>query len=277
MAKYSQTNYLQHYGILGMKWGIRRYQNEDGSLTEEGRIRYSSDRKFANKLDSYRKKNGLSAVTEVSKPKTISEMSDNELQKYVNRKTAERTAYQAQADIARLNPKKKSIGEEFVEKTLKEALIPAVTKAGKDYLEKYLKEATGTNEQKKPDKYEQAQKDMKYWTNLNTADKQRQEYEDRRKGNKKTDASKSENKTESTEIKKESEKTGIEKTLSDLGFKNITKYDYDNGTNDRQYNDDYNIPSFANNSNPITKSNAQKGADWLGYRKELDKYSGGLW
>ena len=32
---------LYHYGILGMKWGIRRYQNKDGSLTETGKKRYS--------------------------------------------------------------------------------------------------------------------------------------------------------------------------------------------------------------------------------------------
>ena len=31
---------LEHHGILGQKWGVRRYQNEDGSLTPEGRKRY---------------------------------------------------------------------------------------------------------------------------------------------------------------------------------------------------------------------------------------------
>lgn len=34
------TDYLEHHGIKGQKRGIRRYQNEDGSLTTEGRIRY---------------------------------------------------------------------------------------------------------------------------------------------------------------------------------------------------------------------------------------------
>jgi len=35
-------SYLVHYGIKGQKWGIRRYQNEDGSLTAEGKKRYAA-------------------------------------------------------------------------------------------------------------------------------------------------------------------------------------------------------------------------------------------
>lgn len=34
---------LTHHGILGMKWGRRRYQNKDGSLTEAGKKRYGGD------------------------------------------------------------------------------------------------------------------------------------------------------------------------------------------------------------------------------------------
>ena len=34
-------NELQHHGILGQKWGVRRYQNEDGSYTAEGKARRS--------------------------------------------------------------------------------------------------------------------------------------------------------------------------------------------------------------------------------------------
>lgn len=36
---------LYHWGIKGMKWGVRRYQNKDGSLTQEGKRRHEEERK----------------------------------------------------------------------------------------------------------------------------------------------------------------------------------------------------------------------------------------
>lgn len=36
-----KNEHLEHHGILGMKWGVRRFQNEDGSLTALGKDRYN--------------------------------------------------------------------------------------------------------------------------------------------------------------------------------------------------------------------------------------------
>lgn len=41
----NDSEYLEHYGIRGMKWGIRNFQYADGSLTPEGRERYGSGKK----------------------------------------------------------------------------------------------------------------------------------------------------------------------------------------------------------------------------------------
>lgn len=43
MYSWNDGAYLMHHGIKGQKWGIRRFQNEDGSLTEAGKKRYYSE------------------------------------------------------------------------------------------------------------------------------------------------------------------------------------------------------------------------------------------
>lgn len=56
---YIVSNELAHHGIKGQKWGVRRYQNDDGSLTPAGAKRYGVD-----KLDSSKNKDKISSMGE---------------------------------------------------------------------------------------------------------------------------------------------------------------------------------------------------------------------
>lgn len=47
MWTYNDSGELYHYGVLGMKWGVRRYQNSNGSLTSAGKKRISKKYKKA--------------------------------------------------------------------------------------------------------------------------------------------------------------------------------------------------------------------------------------
>lgn len=101
-----KNNVLGHSGIKGQKWGIRRYQNEDGSLTEEGKKRYGTPetyRAVAKEASSLEEatKGASSAVSTAASiintqrgskaiRKDYSNLSDKELQEKINRLNLER-------------------------------------------------------------------------------------------------------------------------------------------------------------------------------------------
>lgn len=55
------NNYICHHGVKGQRWGVRRYQNADGTLTKAGRKRFGRyGTKIINKIESAKKETGLS-------------------------------------------------------------------------------------------------------------------------------------------------------------------------------------------------------------------------
>lgn len=78
--KYEST--LCHFGILGQKWGERRFQNEDGTLTEAGKERYSKEVREAigrhqKKLDEDQVHNWVTANNRISRAWELEHLGDD--------------------------------------------------------------------------------------------------------------------------------------------------------------------------------------------------------
>lgn len=100
-------NTLTHWGVLGMKWGVRRYQNKDGSLTPAGKKRYGDSADAVSEDVETRKQKILKSRSARELYKNADLFSDQELQTAYNRLNLER-------NIANLAPKEVSKGEQFV-------------------------------------------------------------------------------------------------------------------------------------------------------------------
>lgn len=114
---------IWHWGVKGMKWGIRRYQNTDGSLTPEGKQRYASERlkgvadagnQMTTNLKTLSDKS-MKIQSRRTEKMDLSKMTDQEMRERINRAMLEK-----QYDDM-FNPKKVYSGREAVSDTLEVA------------------------------------------------------------------------------------------------------------------------------------------------------------
>lgn len=101
--KHSSDDYLYHYGILGMKWGVRRFQNKDGTLTSTGKKRYRGRSTTDEPHEDYKK---------AHTSKSVKSMSDAELRNRLNRLQMER-------QYSQLSSSNVSKGRDYIQKMIK--------------------------------------------------------------------------------------------------------------------------------------------------------------
>lgn len=130
----NNQNELYHYGVLGMRWGVRRYQNRDGTLTKAGKKR-------ASKLESQytaltgKRLHKTSVSSSTPRKKTVSEMSDDELRKAVNRLQMEKQYRQLISES-----RTTSRGNRFLNKS-KKVLSESAQNAARDIITQTVKSA----------------------------------------------------------------------------------------------------------------------------------------
>lgn len=134
---------LQHHGVKGQRWGVRRYQNKDGSLTPRGKKRLA-------KLDAEREKlvgkksssEGESKTTEQPKKRTLSSMSNDELKAINERLMLENNYITFSTRNKELKPAQLTRGQKvakfFSDKIVKDVVAPAVTEVGKNVVKNIL-------------------------------------------------------------------------------------------------------------------------------------------
>lgn len=120
--------YLAHDGILGMKWGVRRYQNPDGSLTEAGRLRYSRQMTKKRKAAARKEEAKRAADEKAGRPRDVSTMTDQEIRDFLNRKDLEKRY------LDTVTPKTIEKGESATKRFL--------TKFGSSLADNLIKEST---------------------------------------------------------------------------------------------------------------------------------------
>ena len=171
MWKYNYSDELYHHGVLGMKWGIRRYQNKDGSLTPAGKrkaakmkAKYAelTGKQLRSSPSKTKSQNGK-ASSEVPK-KSIKDLSDDELRSRINRLRAEKDYMDLSKQISAMNPKQISAGKKFVSHVGNKIIVPALTDAGKrvftDFVTKQASNALGLNKGEVKDSLESLRKEV---------------------------------------------------------------------------------------------------------------------